>query len=157
MDARTVAAFWAFIFFPSPVLGFTATISLCSSPLYTISVKLQCRMYWPLLSLCKIEHQLSAEPRNRPLADLKIVHPKTDTTAVVHRLLDPLRGPTPPQPVRCYQLTAEGQKYFRKIQGTFEPSTGFCYGQKTVDSIVKWTESEAQDKCRRGFAPSSPK
>jgi hypothetical protein len=35
---------------------------------------------------------------------------ETDTTAVVHGLLDPLRGPAPPQPVRRYQLTAEGQK-----------------------------------------------
>jgi len=67
----------------------------------------------------------------------------TDTTAVVHGMLDPLRGPTPPQPVRRYELTAEGQKYFRQIQGIFGPSTGFCYGQKTVDSIVKWTEPEA--------------
>jgi hypothetical protein len=76
------------------------------------------------------------------LQDVGLVS-ETDTTAVVHGMLDPLRGPTPPQPVRRYELTAEGQRYFRQIQGIFGPSTGFCYGQKTVDSIVKWTEPEA--------------
>jgi hypothetical protein len=65
---------------------------------------------------------------------------ETDTTAVVHGMLDPLRGSTPPQPVKRYQLTTEGQKYFRQVPGTFGQTGGFCYGQKSVDSIVKWTE-----------------
>lgn len=30
----------------------------------------------------------------------------SDTTAVVHGMLDALRGPTPPQPVKRYDLTA---------------------------------------------------
>lgn len=64
----------------------------------------------------------------------------TDTTAVVHGMLDSLRGSTPPQLVRRYQLKAEGQKYFRQIAGTLGQPRGFCYGQKSVDSIVKWTE-----------------
>jgi len=63
---------------------------------------------------------------------------ETDTTAVVHGMLDALRGSAPPQPVRRYQLTAEGQKYFRQVPGTFEQTGGFCYGQKVVDSILKW-------------------
>jgi len=37
----------------------------------------------------------------------------SNATAVVHGMLDGLRGPTPPQPVRRYELTAEGKKYFR--------------------------------------------
>jgi len=65
---------------------------------------------------------------------------ETDTTAVVHGLLDPLRGPAPPQPVRRYQLTAEGQKYFRQIPIAIGEAAGFCYGQKSVDSIVNWTQ-----------------
>jgi hypothetical protein len=39
-----------------------------------------------------------------------------------------------------YQLTVDGQKYFRRIPGALGQTGGFCYGQKTVDSIVKWTE-----------------
>ncbi len=69
-----------------------------------------------------------------------------DTTAVVHGMLDSLRGSTPPQPVKRYALTGEGQKYFRQISGTLGQSRGFCYGQKTVDTIVKWTEPAEEGK-----------
>ncbi len=62
------------------------------------------------------------------------------TTAVVHGMLDALRGSTPPQPVKRYELTTEGKKYFQQIPGTFGRTNGLCYGQKTVDMIVKWTE-----------------
>ena len=64
----------------------------------------------------------------------------SDTTAVVHGMLDPLRGSTPPQPVKRYELTADGKKYFLQIPGTFGQTGGFCYGEKSVDSILKWTE-----------------
>lgn len=64
----------------------------------------------------------------------------TETTAVVHGMLDPLRGPTPPQHVKRYELTADGNKYSQQIPGTLGQTSGFCYGQKSVDSIVKWTE-----------------
>ena len=64
----------------------------------------------------------------------------SNRTAVVHEMLDPLRGSTPPQPVKHYELTSEGKKYFQQVPGTFGTSSGFCYGRKTVDSIVKWTE-----------------
>jgi hypothetical protein len=63
-----------------------------------------------------------------------------DTTAVVHRMLDPLTGPTPPQPVKRYELTAEGSKYLQQIPSTLGQTSGLCYGQKNVDAIVKWTE-----------------
>jgi len=64
----------------------------------------------------------------------------TETTAVVHGMLDPLRGSTPPQAVKRYELTAAGKKYFQQIPGILGQASGFCYGQKSVDSIVKWTE-----------------
>jgi hypothetical protein len=64
----------------------------------------------------------------------------SNTTAVVHGMLNALRGPTPPQPVKRYALTTEGQKYFQKTPGIFGQTTSFCYGDKTVDSIIKWTE-----------------
>ncbi len=63
---------------------------------------------------------------------------EADTTAVVHGMLDALRGPTPSQRVRRYRLTTEGQKYFQQVPGTFGQTGGFCYGQKAVDSILKW-------------------
>jgi hypothetical protein len=73
----------------------------------------------------------------------------SDTTAVVHGMLDPLRGTTPPQPVRRYELTAEGEQYLRQIPGTLGETNGFCYGRKDLDAIVKWiapegTESQAE-------------
>lgn len=64
----------------------------------------------------------------------------SDTTAVVHGMLDSLRGSTPPQPVKRYELTADGRKYFQQIPGILGQAGGFCYGQKSVDAIVKWTE-----------------
>jgi len=70
---------------------------------------------------------------------------EADTTAVVHGMLDAVRGTTPPQPVRRYRLTGEGQKYFRDVPGAFGKTGGFCYGQKTVDSVVKWSEPVTAD------------
>jgi hypothetical protein len=64
----------------------------------------------------------------------------TNTTAAVHGMLDALQGPTPPQPVKRYELTAEGKKYFRLAPGIFGQAGSFCYGRETVDSILKWTE-----------------
>lgn len=68
---------------------------------------------------------------------------ESDTIAVVHGMLDALRGPAPPQLVRRYQLTAEGRKYFQQVPGSVGPVGGFCYGQKRVDSITNWTQPEA--------------
>lgn len=73
----------------------------------------------------------------------------SDTTAVVHGMFDALRGRTPPQPVKRYDLTAEGQKYFQKTPGIFGQTTSFCYGEKTVDSIVKWTEPVTMGAARQ--------
>ncbi len=64
----------------------------------------------------------------------------TETTAVVHGMLDSLRGSGPAQPVKRYELTEPGRKYFHQIPGTFGQTDGFCYGQKSVDAIVKWTD-----------------
>lgn len=83
--------------------------------------------------------QYGIGPKLAALEQAGLVH-ATDTTAVVHGMLDPLRGPTPPQPVKRYELTADGKKYFQQIPGTLGQTIGFCYGQKSVDSIVKWTE-----------------
>jgi hypothetical protein len=55
-------------------------------------------------------------------------------------MLDALQGSAPPQPVKRFQLAGEGQKYFQQVSGTFGQTGGFCYGQKTVDSVLKWGE-----------------
>lgn len=78
-------------------------------------------------------------PKLAGLEQAGLIH-ASDTTAVVHGILDPLRGSTPPQPVKRYELTAEGKKYLKEISGTFGQTDAFCYGRKRVDSIVKWTE-----------------
>jgi hypothetical protein len=70
---------------------------------------------------------------------------ETDTTAVVHSMLDALHASSPPQPIRRYQLTAEGQRYFQQVPGTFGQTGGLCYGQKTVDSILKWGDPVTMD------------
>jgi hypothetical protein len=86
----------------------------------------------------QIEH-FWIEPKLAALEQAGLVQ-ATETTAVVHGMLDPLRGSTPPQPVKRYELTANGKKYFQQIPGSLGKTGGFCYGQKSVDSIVKWTE-----------------
>ena len=83
--------------------------------------------------------QYGIGPKLAALEQAGLVH-ATDTIAVVHGMLDSLRGAPPPQPVKRYELTANGKKYFQHIPGTLGQTSGFCYGQKRVDSIVKWTE-----------------
>jgi hypothetical protein len=85
------------------------------------------------------EEQHSIGPKLAALQEAGLVH-ATDTIAVVPGMLDPLRGSTPPQPVKRYELTADGKRYFQQIPGVLGQTSGFCYGQKSVDSIVKWTE-----------------
>jgi hypothetical protein len=87
----------------------------------------------------QIEH-FGIEPKLAALVQAGLVQ-VTETTAVVHGMLDPLRGSTPPQPVKRYELTTDGKKYFQQIPGTLGQASGFCYGQKSVDSIIKWTGS----------------
>ena len=83
--------------------------------------------------------QYGIAPEMVALEQAGLVH-ASNTTAVVHGMLDALQGPTPPQPVKRYDLTDEGKKYFRQTPDIFEKNGEFCYGQKMVDSIVKWTE-----------------
>lgn len=69
-----------------------------------------------------------------------LVH-SADTTAVVQEIPNPFAR-SAPQPVKRYDLTEEGQKYFRLIPSADGQTGSFCYGQKSVDSIIKWTEPE---------------
>lgn len=83
--------------------------------------------------------QYGIGPQMAALEQAGLVH-SSNTTAVVHGMLDPLQGSTPPQPVKRYDLTPEGKKYFQELPAPLGQTSVFCYGQKTVDSIVKWTE-----------------
>ncbi len=47
--------------------------------------------------------------------------------------------------MRRYQLTPEGTKYFKQVPGTFGQTGGLCYGQKTVDSVLKWGNPVTMD------------
>jgi hypothetical protein len=49
-------------------------------------------------------------------------------------------GPGTPRRVKRYEPTEAGNKYLQQVPGVLGQSAGFCYGDKTVDSIVKWTE-----------------
>jgi hypothetical protein len=49
-------------------------------------------------------------------------------------------GPGAPRRVKRYEPTESGNKYLQQVPGVLSQSAGFCYGDKTVDSIVKWTE-----------------
>lgn len=82
------------------------------------------------------------DPKMDALTEAGLVS-ESDVTAVVHGMLDSLRGPTPPQPVRRYQLTADGQKYFSRFASGAGQTGGFCYGQKTVDTILDWSQPES--------------
>jgi len=66
----------------------------------------------------------------------------SETTIAIDGMMGAL-GPSAPRPVRRYELTDEGKKYFQAKRGILGQSGAFCYGQKTVDSIVTWTEPTA--------------
>jgi hypothetical protein len=86
--------------------------------------------------------QYGTGPQLAALEQAGLVH-SSNTTAVVHGMLDPLRGSTPPQPVKRYELTEEGKKYFQQAPGVVGQTGSNCYGHKTVDSIVRWTDPAA--------------
>jgi len=59
-----------------------------------------------------------------------------DTKAVIEGMMGAL-GPSSPRPVRRYELTEEGRKFFQVKPGILGQSSAFCYGHEAVDSIVK--------------------
>jgi hypothetical protein len=64
-----------------------------------------------------------------------LVH-SSDTVAATPGIF----GPGAPRRVKRYEPTEAGNKYLQQVPGVLGQSAGFCYGDKTVDSIVKWTE-----------------
>ncbi len=68
----------------------------------------------------------------------------SDETAVIHGMMGAL-GASAPRPLRRYELTDMGKKYFQVKPGVLGQSSALCYGQEQVDSIVKWDASTTQD------------
>jgi hypothetical protein len=64
-----------------------------------------------------------------------LVH-SSDTVAATAGIF----GPGAPRRVKRYEPIEAGKKYLQQVPGVLGQSAGFCYGDKTVDSIVKWTE-----------------
>jgi hypothetical protein len=94
------------------------------------------------VTLQEQKQQTGIGPQMAALEQAGLVH-GSSTTAVVHGLMDALGGSSPPQPVRRYELTDEGRRYFREAVVSFGQAGEFCYGRKAVDSIAKWTEPAA--------------
>lgn len=90
------------------------------------------------LDLPRLEQheQYGIGPKLTALEQAGLLH-ASDTTAVARGMLDPLRGSGPAQPVRRYELAESRKRDFQQISGVFGQTSGFCYGQKTVDTIVK--------------------
>lgn len=64
-----------------------------------------------------------------------------DTNTVVQSLANSLSlSPRRPEPVKRYTVSSEGQKYLQTVMTGAGKVSGFCYGQKQVASIAKWTE-----------------
>lgn len=89
----------------------------------------------------ELKDQYGAAPQMAALEQAWLVRGR-DTTAAIRGMMGAL-GPSPPRPVRRYELTEEGRKYFQVKPGELGQSSAFCYGHETVDSIVKWTEPAA--------------
>jgi hypothetical protein len=93
------------------------------------------------IRVSELKDQSGTAPQMAALEKAGLVR-GSDTTAVIHGMMGAL-GPSAPWPVRRYELTDQGRKYFQVKPGVFGRSGAFCYGQKMVDSVVKWTEPAA--------------
>jgi hypothetical protein len=60
----------------------------------------------------------------------------SDTVTAIPSIL----GPGASRRVKRYEPTEAGKKYLQQVSAALGPSAGFCYGDKTVDSIIRWTE-----------------
>ncbi len=95
------------------------------------------------LAASNLNDRYGTAPELEALEKAGLVH-SFRTTAAIKGMLDALRGPTKPQAVKRYELTDEGKKYFERYPTLLGQAEGFCYGQKRVNSIVKWDEPMTQ-------------
>ena len=88
--------------------------------------------------ISELKDQSGTAPQMAALEQAGLVR-GSDTTAIIHGMMGAL-GPSTPRPVRRYELTEEGRKYFQVKNSVLGRGSAFCYGHETVDLIVKWTE-----------------
>jgi hypothetical protein len=79
--------------------------------------------------------QFGTSPQMAVLETAGLVH-SSDAVVATPSIV----GPGAPRHVKRYEPTEAGNKYLQQVPGVLGQSAGFCYGDKTVDSIVKWTE-----------------
>lgn len=80
--------------------------------------------------------QYGTGPQMAALEQAGLVHSTSTVAAAAGGIL----GSGALRPVKRYEVTDEGKKYFQDMPGVFGQTGSFCYGEKTVDSIVKRTE-----------------
>lgn len=90
------------------------------------------------IPVSELKDQYGTAPQMSALEQAGLVR-GSNTTAVMHGMMGAL-GPAAPRSVRRYDLTDEGRKHFKVKPSILGQSGAFCYGQKTVDSIVSWTK-----------------
>lgn len=93
------------------------------------------------ISVSELKDQYGTAPQMAALEQAGLVR-SSSTTASIRGMMGAL-GPSAPRSVRRYELTEEGRKYFQVKSGILGQSGAFCYGQKAVDSIVRWTKPAA--------------
>ena len=69
------------------------------------------------------------------LERLGLVH-SSDATALAPAIL----GAGTPHHVKRYEPTDAGKRFVQTALGAMGQTAGFCYGEKVVDSVVKWTQ-----------------
>lgn len=93
------------------------------------------------IPISELKDQYGTAPQMAALEQANLVR-GSNTIASIRGMMGAL-GQSAPRPVRRYDLTDEGRKYFQMKPGVLGQSGAFCYGQKTVDSIVEWTKPTA--------------
>lgn len=89
----------------------------------------------------ELQDQSGSAPQMAALERAGLVR-GSNTIAAIHGMMGAL-GPSATRPVRRYELTDEGRKYFQVKPGVLGQSGAFCYGREIVDSIVRWTKPAA--------------
>ncbi len=93
------------------------------------------RVGWPTISGGRSEpaqmDQYGTGPQMAALESAGLVR-SSEAMAVDSGIL----GIGPRRKVKRYEVTEQGKTYFEEIPGVFGKTGSFCYGQKTLDSIV---------------------
>jgi hypothetical protein len=92
------------------------------------------------IDISESQHKLAfgIAPQMAVLEQAGLVH-SIDTVATIPGIF----GGSRRQHVKRYEPTETGKQYLRQSDVALSQAIGFCYGAKTVDSIINWTEPTA--------------